>query len=297
MADNTTPILNINDKIFNIVLSDIDKGTSSEIPQPIVIVGADGSGKSTLLLQLYNATIQSGHAAIWLDGRSIFSVKDITSHAGIKSNSVIFVDDIDFFFTRCSYEEQYELRSLLFNEGAPMLIGTVEKILPAFSEYKAPFFEGLKLIYIPPVTLDSNNGISFSNPKEKERAQKLLQLLPKTIRSVETIKDIIRNNSNTQLDIPELVSEFAPQYKQMYQSLPTYSQHILSAIGNTSAPGKLLSEIREATGLPTSVLSIYLRNLCAAGFLTVDKSIKKRYRYIVKDPLFGEWLSFNPIKP
>ena len=296
MADKTPSISNINNNIFNIVISDIDKGTHAEIPQPIVIVGIDGSGKTTLLRQLYNATIQSGHAAIWIDGRSIFSVKDITSHAVIKSNSVIFIDDIDFFFTRCSYSEQYELRSLLYNEGAPMLIGTVEKILPAFSEYKAPFFEGLKLIYIPPITLDDTNGISFSNPEEKERARRLLQLLPKTIRSVDIIRNIIRNSSNAQLDITVLISEFSSQYKQIYQSLPIYSQHILNAIGNTTSPGQLLSDIRETTGLPTSVLSIYLRNLCSAGILTVDKSMKKGYKYAVKDPLFGEWLSFNQIK-
>ncbi|MDE6512654.1 MAG: hypothetical protein K2L05_00525 [Muribaculaceae bacterium] len=294
MASETSSISDINNKIFNIILSDIDKGIQSEIPQPIVIVGVDGSGKTTLLRQLYNATVQSGHSSVWMDGRSIFSVKDITLHAGITSNSVIFIDDIDFFFTRCSYSEQYELRSLLYNEGAPMIIGTVEKILPAFSEYKAPFFEGLKLIHIPPITLDDTNGVSFSDPEEQERAQKLLRLLPKTIRSVDIIRNIIRNNDNTALDITALISEFSPQYKQFYQSLPTYSQQILSAIGNTPAPGKLLSDIRETTGLPTSVLSIYLRNLCTAGTLTVDKSLKKKYKYTVKDPLFGEWLSFNP---
>lgn len=177
-----------------------------------------------------------------------------------------------------------------------MLIGTVEKILPAFSEYKAPFFEGLKFIYIPPVTLYGNSGVSFSNPKENERAQKLLQLLPKTIRSVNIIRNIIHNSSNAKLDVTTLISEFASKYKQIYQSLPTYSQQILSAIGNTPAPGQLLSDIRETTGLPTSVLSIYLRNLCTAGILTVDKSMKKGYKYAIKDPLFGEWLSFNPIE-
>lgn len=296
MADKIPSAYNINDKIFNIILSDINKGTQAEIPQPIVIVGVDGSGKSTLLRQLYNATVQAGHSAVWIDGRSIFSIKDITSHIGIESNSVIFIDDIDFFFTRCSYNEQYELRSLLYNEGAPMLIGTVEKILPAFSEYKAPFFEGLKLIYIPPVTLDGACGISFFNLEEKERALKLLQLLPKTIRSVDIIRNIIRNSSNAKSDITMLVSEFSSQYKRIYQSLPTYSQQILSAIGNTPAPGQLLSDIRETTWLPTSVLSIYLRNLCTAGILTVDKSMKKGYRYTIKDPLFGEWLSFNQIE-
>ena len=297
MAYKIPSASNINDKIFNIILSDINKGIHSEIPQPIVIVGVDGSGKSTLLRQLYNATVQSGHSAVWIDGRSIFSVKDILSHTtGIESNSVIFIDDIDFFFTRCSYNEQYELRSLLYNEGAPMLIGTVEKILPAFSEYKAPFFEGLKFIYIPPVTLYGNSGVLFSNPKENERAQKLLQLLPKTIRSVNIIRNIIHNSSNAKLDVTMLISEFDSKYKQIYQSLPTYSQQILSAIGNTLAPGQLLSDIRETTGLPTSVLSIYLRNLCTAGILTVDKSMKKGYKYAIKDPLFGEWLSFNPIE-
>lgn len=125
--------------------------------------------------------------------------------------------------------------------------------------------------------------------------QNLLRLLPKTIRSVNIVRNIIRNNDNAKLDIAVLLSEFSYQYKHIYQSLPIYSQHILSAIGNTPSPGQLLSDLRETTGLPTSVLSIYLRNLCAAGILTVDKSIKKKYRYAVKAPLFGEWLSASQL--
>ena len=296
-TDKSSSTLNIHEALFNNLLSDIKKTACSEIPQPIVLVGVDGSGKTFILRQLYYEVIESGYSAVWIDGRSIFSVKDITSHSDIFPNTIVFIDNIDFFFNRCSYEEQYELRSFLYNEGAPMLIASVEKILPAFSEYKAPFFEGLKFIHIPSVTIDGAIASLFVNQEEEDRAEKLLSLLPKTIRSVKIARNIIRDSDSPGNDITKLIDEFSAQYKHIYHSLPTYSQHILFAIGNTLAPGLLLSDIRKATKLPTSVLSIYLRNLCSAGILTADKRAKKGYRYTIKDPLFGEWLSFNELKP
>lgn len=296
MTGITLPALGIHDNLFNAISWDIAKNAPSDIPQPIVIIGVDGSGKTTLMRQLHDAVDNSGHSAVWIDGRSIFSVNDILDHVDMNANAVVFIDDIDFFFSRCPYEEQYELRGILYNEGAPKLIASAEKILPAFSEYEAPFFEGLKFIYIPPVTIDGPIAPLFPTPEEKGRAGSLMALLPPTIKSIEIVRNIIRNNDNPDNDMPILVAEYSAQYKQLYRSLPTYSQHILSVIGNTPAPGLLLSEIRKKTDLPTSVLSIYLRNLCSAGILHVDRKIKKGYKYITRDPLFGEWLSFNPIR-
>lgn len=295
--DKSPSTLNIHETLLNNILSDINKTAYSEIPQPIVLIGMDGSGKTSILRQLYFKVVESGHSTVWIDGRSIFSVKDITSHSDIFPNTIVFIDNIDFFFNRCPYEQQYELRSFLYNEGAPMLIASAEKILPAFSEYKAPFFEGLKFVHIPSVAIDGAIASLFVNQEEKDRAKKLLSLLPKTIRSVKIARNIIRDCDNPGDDISKLVNEFSSQYKQIYHSLPTYSQHILFAIGNTPAPGLLLSDIKNTTKLPTSVLSIYLRNLCSAGILTADKRVKKGYKYMIKDPLFGEWLSFNELNP
>ena len=290
------PLLNLNEGIFNAIISDIDKKNKTDIPQPIVLIGGDGSGKSTLLRQIYKLVRQSDIPAVWIDGRSIFSIRDIINHPEISKDTIIFIDDIDFFFTRCSYNEQYILRSVLYNEHAPMLISSAEKILPAFSEYQAPFFEGLKFLYIPPISLDNQPLDSlFTNKEEKIRAKAILALLPSTIRSVIIAHNIIQQNDDPTFDIKRLISEFYYQYKHLYQSLPTYSQHILSVIGNSPAPGLPLSEIRKRTNLPTSVLSIYLRNLQTSGILSIDKTIKNGYKYMVKDPLFGEWLSLNSL--
>lgn len=292
----SSTILDIHGALFNDILSDVKKTAHSDIPQPIVLVGVDGAGKTTLLRQIYYEVIDSGISAVWIDGRSIFSVRDITSRRDILTKTIVIIDDIDFFFGRCPYEEQYELRSFLYNEGAPMLIASAEKILPAFSEYKAPFFEGLKFVYIPPVTIDGTTASLFVTQDEKYRAEKLLSFLPKTIESVKIALNIIHDNNVYENDIPELIHRFSPQYRKTYQSLPTYSQHILLAIGNAPIPGLSLSAIKEATNLPTSVLSIYLRNLCSAGILIADKRIKKGYKYMLKDRLFGEWLSFNELR-
>ncbi len=283
---NSFSSFEINTGIFNAVSSEISNVVPGSVPQPVVIVGEEGSGKSTLLRRLYASC--NNHERVWLDGRYIFDTADIIDNGNISDGVLLFIDNLDFYLTRCSYDEQFRLRRFLYNEGAPMLIATVSKILPALAQYEAPFFEGLKLIYIQPV---SNEDIrSLVGGEDYKRAVSLMALVSPTIHSLQLVWDIINLNSCPHNDVYMLLSFLSGKYWNIYKGLPTNSQHILNAFGGSGDNGMTIPEIRDKSGLSTSILTAYLKSLRVAGIISVDKPGKRNTIYSVKDPLLRIWL-------
>ena len=280
------PSLIVNGGVFDAVYSEIVRSKGVPIPQPIVIVGQGGSGKSTVLRRLYDAC--EGRPRVWIDGRTIFSTDEILCAGSLTNDTLLFIDDMDYYLTRCSYEEQYRLRRLLYNEGAPMLIATLSAVLPAVTEYDAPFFEGLKITYIPPVTA-TDISRSFSG-ESLERMTNLLALMSPTIESVICACEIIVSNDDPDKDRVRLLSMFSEKYRTLYKSLPTNSQRILNTLGGADKC-MTMPEIRSWSGLPTNILTAYLKRLRDLDIISVDKSAKKNAVYSLKDSLFGLWLA------
>ena len=279
--------LSVNDDIFNVVISEINSNSGSAIPQPVMIIGQAGAGKTTLLKSIYSSDICQEKSKVWIDGRTIFCSEDITLKASCADASIVFIDDMDFYLTRCSYEEQFKLRQFLYNDGGPMMIGTVRKVLPALTEYEAPFFEGLKNVYIRPIPSDYISRLF--DEQDTVRAHSLMSLLPPTIKSVETVYGIIKLNDFPEKDTTILLSVFSDNYRQYYENLPTNSQHILNAFDSVDT-SMTIPELRDKTGLPTNVLTAYFRTLHSSGVIKVDKSIKRKTKYSMRDPLFQLWI-------
>lgn len=284
---NALSSLTVNEDVFNAVRSEIEHNNIGDsIPQPIIVIGNEGFGKTTLLRRLYKVCM--GKHIVWIDGRSLFSTADIIERHNLTNDSLLFIDDMDFYFTRCSYEEQFRLRRFLYNEGAPMLIATASRVLPALAEYDAPFFEGLKIIYLNPVSKD-DISLLFDG-KALERAVSMFDLMSPAVKSVGIIYNIIKLNNNSQTDKDILLSIFSDRYKNLYQRLPANSQNILNTLASNDN-GMSIAEIRENSGLPTNVLTAYLKRLRDLGIITADKSIKRNTIYVLKDRLFRIWLA------
>ncbi len=170
-----------------------------------------------------------------------------------------------------------------------MLIATANRILPAIAEYSAPFFEGLKVVYLNPIKEEVLSD-QFKNPKELERATVLWKLLPPTIQSLNLTKNILLTNPDAEKDIDCLLSILASQYYDLYSSLSTYSQKILNALSKANT-GMTLREMRVESGLPTNILTAYLKRLNTMGVIGYDRTIKRGTRYFIKDSLLSKWLS------
>lgn len=272
-----------NSAALNAICDEIESNKGSSIPQPVLVIGQEGSGKTTLLKRLIKK--YSDLNFVWIDGRFIFSSADIIEQ--VSDNSIIIIDDFDYYLDRCSYEEQFRLRRFLYNEGAPMMIAGVNKLTPALTEYKAPFFEGLKKIHLLPMSI--NEISSLFEEKLIDRVLYMFNLLPPTINSVEIIYNTILSNKNPQNDVEYILSYYSNMYKYVYINLPSKSQHILNILGRSNT-GMTIPEIRDISGMASGILTSYLKNLKKQDIVSVDRSIKRNTKYSIKDPLFRIWL-------
>lgn len=266
------------------ICGEIDGNIGSSIPQPVLVIGQEGSGKTTLLRRIVSKYPTSYF--VWIDGRYIFSATDIIKQ--VSGDSILIIDNLDYFLNRCSYEEQFRLRRFLYNEGAPMMIASVSKLMPALTEYKAPFFEGLKKIHLSPITDNELNQIFSDN--SIERASAMFNLVPPTINSVEIISNIIKAGSNSTNDLALLLSHYSFIFMEIYNSVPTNSQNILNILSN-SEKDMTVPHIRDASGLTSGTLTPYLKSLREKGIITKDSTVKRSTKYFIKDPLFKIWLS------
>lgn len=283
MDVNNLVSLKINDRIFDSIVAEIASLSDKGIPQPMLIVGEEGTGKTTLLKRIsYNV---SDKTKVFIDGRMLFKADEIIkTWENSNSPSLLIIDNWDFYLSRSDFDDQYRLRKFLYNEGAPMMIASVRKQTEALTDYNAPFFEGLDILYIEPI---SDEWLHNAFTQEQwERAKKLWHFLPKTIKSIITIREILKLNEDPNLDLSMCISRFADRYRNIYQNLPIYSQIILNALDDDL----ILSEIREKTSLPTSILPSYLSQLKKLGIIKTDKSTKRKTKYSIKDPMFNLWL-------
>lgn len=278
----------VNTDAFEAVYSEIQSNVDSLVPQPIMIIGEHGVGKSTLIHRLKDSLGDNKLYSVLIDGRKIFNADDIISRSKPDGNTVLFIDDMDYFLTRCAYDEQYRLRRFLNEEGAPILIATASKILPAMAEYEAPFFEGLKFVYLKPLPSDFLNQIF--PPTELSRAQSIMRYLPPTINSLYVVNSIVISDTNRERDIDRLISLYSDRYRAEYQNLPSNSQQILNVLAQNEA-GMTIPEIRSHSGLPTNILTSYLKRLMEVGIILSDRSIKRNTRYFIKDSLLSLWIN------
>lgn len=290
LLTNKISTFTVNTAAFNAVCGEIDGNNGSSIPQPVLIIGQEGSGKTSLLRRIM--TKYPDLHFVWIDGRFIFSSTDIIRQ--VSDDSVLVIDNLDYFLERCSYEEQFRLRRFLYNEGAPMMIASVSRLSLALTEYKAPFFEGLKKIHLPPITID--DILCLFDEKSKARVTSMFKLVPSTINSVEIISQIIKSNFNPEKDTDLLLSYYSGRYKYIYIGVPTTSQHILNILGNSDS-GMTIPEIRAISGLASGILTSYIKNLRKQDIVSVDKTIKRKSKYFIKDPLFRLWLKNEVLTP
>ena len=313
----TKEVLAINEEAFAALRSYLSKEDITKIAQPNLIVGESGCGKTFLIKRLYSIVKENMGNTLYpivIEGKSLFSTDDIweqsTLHLNIEGDNdsfdavlkwqetnskrvVLFVDNIQYYFERTDNTEQYGLRGKLNRSGAPIIIASSEKVLPAFTDYDAAFFDGFKITYLKPLTLSAVDEIKDGG-YDTNRLEKIMAYMPKTIRSMFIAMGIVDKSEDSTNDLAFLSDYFFSHYQEKFNVTSTQTQRILSALSQSES-GLTLSEIREITGQGNGKISPYLK-------LMIDqKQIRKEAKslrggiYSIIDPLFKLWLRHNTI--
>jgi hypothetical protein len=286
----------INNDIFTSIFNYLLKEDRDKIAQPNLIIGENGSGKTSLLKRMYFSIENSDKQLkpVFIEGKNLFSTDDIWKFCPLQDDSrrtVLLIDNIQYYFERTDNAEQYNLRGKLNKAGAPILIATSDKVLPAFTDYESAFFEGLKISYIRPLAI-ADYSMFVGNEADMARLENLMSYLPKTPRSVQIAAKIIEDSTSPETDIMLLIDYFFFYYQAKYDGYVVQIQRILSAIARAE-DGVSLQEIRQMTGQDNGKISPYLKLMSDRKIIDKTSKTQRGGIYSIVDPLFRLWLQTN----
>ncbi|MDO5460882.1 MAG: AAA family ATPase [Bacteroidales bacterium] len=308
-------VIAINEEVYTSLVNSLLKEDMAKIAQPSLVVGEPGCGKTFLLKRLYSAikeNIGKSMYPIAIEGKTLYSTCDIWAQCASmlnlkdtgdgydailewqEANSrqlVLLIDNIQYFFKRTSNTEQYELRGKLNRVGAPVLVAFSEKVLPAFTEYNAAFFDGFKISYIKPLTI-SNIKNNVDGIYDIDRFEKIMTYMPKTVRSMFLAMKILEETSDFTQDLVLLSDYFYSHYQEKFDSINIPTQRILSALSQSDS-GLTLSEIRCSTGQENGKISPYLKLMTDQNLINRTAKTSRDGVYSIVDPLFKMWLRHN----
>ena len=281
--------MTINESVYTAVLKGILKETKNRAGQPQLIVGGDGSGKSFLLHRLYDA-VASGETLepTWIDGRTVFSSADIL-RGKYKRRRILFVDDFQYYLRRTTNSEQFVLRGALSGEKAPILVASVNAVMPQLTNYESAFFEGFRIHYLKPLSEEEIHHLAEQACLPHERIIFLLKYLPKTPWSFLFACEIIKETGSDSAAIDLLVQRVSPLYQYKFRNLLPQQQRIMCFLSGETE-GLRLSGLRKKTGQNAGNISPYLTQMIEMGLIIKESKSARDGCYRIADPLFDLWL-------
>lgn len=304
--------LTINDGLIASFFDYLKREDMGKPAQPHLIVGGSGSGK-TFLLRKLSVMIEERLGAslrpVSIEGKMLFSTDDIWRycasclqiHGGSaafedilswqKEHScrvVLLVDNMQYYFNRTEGSEHFSLRGKLNRPGAPVIMATSDKVLPAFTDYNAAFFDGFKISYIRPLEMSDVQAV-VAQGTDMGRLEKLLSCLPRTPRSLLVVMGILSVSNDSRTDVALLRDWISPYCQARYDECVGQVQKILSALAQME-DGGTLQDIREMTGDDNGRLSPYLKLMADKGLVDKEAKVVRGGRYTIADPLLKLWL-------
>ena len=278
-----------NEAVFKAVLHDLEKETKGSAGQPQIIIGAPGSGKSFMLRQLFDTTsAHSGFMPTWIDGRTVFSNKDMLIMPD-KGRCVLFVDDFHYYLQRTSNEEQFALRGILSETDGPVLVATAPAVMPQLTHYGAALFEEFRIHYLKPLSDNEFKLIIGGDATQLKRAKVLMAYLPKTPGASYMVKEIVYNSQTSEEDVSLLVKRISPLYQNIFDKLLPQQQRVMCALAGAT-DGLKLSDIRNITGQEAGKISPYITQMLESGLISKETQSTRGAPYRITDTLFNLWL-------
>ena len=273
----TQKIYAINEDAYTLLLNHLSKVDAKKTAQPHLIVGESGSGKTFLMKRLYaevRDNIADSLYPVAIEGKSLFSTDDIWAQCASILNIngekdsfdavvewqqrnlkrlALFIDNFDYYFERTGNSEQYELRGKVNKGGAPVIVATSQKVLSAFTEYDAAFFDGFRITYLKPLSVHAVVEMEYDE-LDISRLERIMAYMPKTVRSMLIAVGVLEQSDDQTKDLTFLSDHFHSYFQEKYDAASTQVQRILSVL-SLSDSGLTLSEIREMTGQENGKIS------------------------------------------
>ncbi len=221
---------------------------------------------------------------------------------------VLLIDNIDIVFSGLdsnnkSKQEQWALRKLLSENGAPIIIGGGVTTTDDVAKYEMPFYDFFKIQYLKKLDYEEfvkllNNLASVTNSdatvftaiqQNTSRQKALLELTGGSPRLTVMLFDQISQGSSTNIndDLNILADAITPLYKAKFEELSQQQRIILDAIAlNWDAIS--LRKLAIETRMKNNQLSPQLKRLIDDGWIETTSAYKdKGNAYFISERFFN----------
>ena len=223
----------------------------------------------------------------------------------LQRRPVLLIDNIDLVFKRLEKSGQHDLRSVLNENGAPIVVGGGVTVTSDVTEYDMPFYdffqteilvklnyeEFVELLNHIAIVTHSGEVVLRSIREHSARQKSLLELTGGNPRiAIMLFKLIVKGFANDiSTDLEALADEITPLYKARYEDLSEQQQIIIDAVAmNWDAIP--LHQLSQATGYANNQLSPQLKRLVDEGWLETTPAYKaKGNAYLISERFFNIW--------
>jgi len=223
---------------------------------------------------------------------------------------VLLIDNISFALNWSNYkkneQEQWALRKILSENGAPIIIGAGVTVTNEITNYNKPFYDLFQIQYLYKLSFEEFTELLYNlanltqinidlTPllrKEKPRLQTLYQFTGGNPRTVIMLFKLLVKGFSADIndDLDALVDEITPLYKAKFeQELSRQQQIVIDAIAmNWDAIS--IKELSVMTNFKNTQLSPQLERLKEDGWIETTVAYKaKGNAYFISERFFNIW--------
>ncbi|MBR5892110.1 MAG: hypothetical protein IKZ37_00505 [Bacteroidaceae bacterium] len=228
----------------------------------------------------------------------LFSIEEtINKYYGQKKRLLLLLDDMDIVLANMERTEQFRLRSLLYREGAPIIIGTGTELANDLIDYQAPFYDAFILFHLKELSQDVaiellNKMRVKSNFHKIDTSSEIVSFIfdeiGRTPENCRILANIPHLNAKRDIILRKALKPLSLYYRDKIMNLSPSQRKTLIFMLSEKRP-VLLKEIREGTNQSAGDISPQLKALSNKGLISTIKQRAKKTEYSITDKLMVLW--------
>ena len=216
---------------------------------------------------------------------------------------ILLIDNIGDILEKFDEKEEQRLREVLLTTPEIRLIGATSIFLERFFDYKRPFFDFFKYLYLEGLTKDETLDLMLKLG-EAFHAENIKQIVENEAYRIEVLRRLsggvtrtmvllfeifVENNTGSAFkDLQFLIDRVTPLYKDRMDDLPKQQQKIVAALANfwEAATTK---ELAKAVRMESKVVSAQLSQLIKDKVVVKVETPTKNHLYRLEERFFNIW--------
>ena len=293
----------VHESLYNDLIRSVSSERVGSVPQCHYIVGKKGYGKTALLKQI-NAYLNEvdKFEPIYVDCllNPALSVDWMIARENESSRRVVWLlDGMDLFVAGISEKEQFRFRAMIYEENAPIVIGTGNSLSEHFTSYGSPFYDTFSL-HILKEMLPSAAALFVAQERMgRERLSEgvidsVLSEIGYTPFNCCLLAKVNGDLSHDDM-MRELLQPLTNFYRMLIANFSVLQRRTIICLLSSDTP-LLLKDIRSATNLAGGDLSPQLKSLSSKGIVTQKSLGVKKTGYSISDRAMSAWYRYSYMK-